>query len=286
VTEPFNQLGRAPWGPVLFNRHDINLGACLRDHGEFSAEEIDVLAGLLRPGDLVIDVGANIGALTVPLAQAVGPTGHVVAIEPQRLMFQLLCANVALNSLANVTCLNAASGARGGTIAVPQIDPHNPMSPGSVSFHASLPNGAVTERVPITPIDTLPVRLVDNVRLIKIDVEGMETQVLMGAEEVVKAFKPALYVENDRPANGRRLMLQLEKMGYRSWWHFPRLVRDEAPGGPSDIRERASLNMLCLPLTHEPIDGLEPVVGYDDTAEDGYARLIGKLTKETAHVAS
>ena len=65
-------------------------------------------AALIEPGDVVVDVGADIGALTVPLARAVGPAGRVLAFEPQPTVFQNLCANLALNDLLHVQAFNAA----------------------------------------------------------------------------------------------------------------------------------------------------------------------------------
>ena len=73
--------------------------------------------------DCVLDVGANIGTHTVALAAHVTAAGAVYAMEPQRLTFQLLCANIALNALTNVVCLNVAVGETAGTTRIPTLDP-------------------------------------------------------------------------------------------------------------------------------------------------------------------
>ena len=69
-----------------------------------------------------MEIGANIGSHTVPLAQWAGPEGQVFAFEPQRIVFQTLCANVALNNLVNVYCLQQAVGSESGSIIVPNLD--------------------------------------------------------------------------------------------------------------------------------------------------------------------
>lgn len=74
----------------------------LRQSGEHASEAVALLASLLRPGDWVIEAGADLGAFTLPLARAVGVDGLVIACEPRRDEFRLLCANLALNGMEQV----------------------------------------------------------------------------------------------------------------------------------------------------------------------------------------
>ena len=69
-------------------------------------------------GDTVLEVGANIGTYTVPLADAVGPTGFVYAFEPFRKIFQIMTANCALNGLSNVQTYQAGAGNRTQVVKV------------------------------------------------------------------------------------------------------------------------------------------------------------------------
>ena len=82
---------------MLYNPRDMYIGRSLDLYGEFSEGEVEVFAQILREGDLALDLGANIGCHTVFMAKKVGDKGVVIAVEPQRLIFQLLSANVALN---------------------------------------------------------------------------------------------------------------------------------------------------------------------------------------------
>src|SRR5687768_6606900 len=85
---PFNRLKDCRYGRMLYNVNDLYVGRSLDLYGEFSEGEVEVFRQLVRPGDLVMDVGANVGAHTVWFAKAVGPGGVVLAFEPQRLVFQ------------------------------------------------------------------------------------------------------------------------------------------------------------------------------------------------------
>ena len=87
----------------MYLLNDAYIGRSLDVYGEYSEGEIDLFRQLLRPGDVAIDVGANIGALTVAMARLVQPGGAIVAFEPQRAIFDILCDNLRLNGLANVT---------------------------------------------------------------------------------------------------------------------------------------------------------------------------------------
>src|SRR5262249_42859653 len=120
--EPFNRQRPCRYGTMLYNFHDCYVGRSLEMYGEYSEGEIQLFRQTIKQGQMVIDVGANIGAHTVFLAQQVGLGGSVLAFEPQRLAFQTLCANVAINSIPNVQCAHLAVGARAGAIKVPLLE--------------------------------------------------------------------------------------------------------------------------------------------------------------------
>jgi hypothetical protein len=110
-TDPggFNELKMCKSGPMLFNKFDVYVGGSLQKYGEFSVGEQDLFHAILQRGELVVEVGANIGAHTIELARLVGPEGEVHAFEPQRIVFQTLCANLALNQLTNVNASQSQS---------------------------------------------------------------------------------------------------------------------------------------------------------------------------------
>lgn len=107
---PVSRIAQTRHGPMLYVRHDLYIGRSLELYGEYAQLEIDVLQRCLRPGDRVIDAGANIGVHALAFARAVGPAGRVIAFEPQPPIFQVMCANMAMNGLQNVLALPCAVG--------------------------------------------------------------------------------------------------------------------------------------------------------------------------------
>jgi len=96
--------------------------------------QVTMLTSRLRHDDVVIDVGANIGAITVPLAKAV-PDGLVISFEPQRITNQILGANAQLNSLSNVVVKRAGAGDEPGLIPVRYA--HRMLHPYQPLYHIS-----------------------------------------------------------------------------------------------------------------------------------------------------
>ncbi len=237
-----NRLKRCRHGVMLYNPNDLFVGRSLDLYGEYSEGEVDLFRQVVRPGQVVLDVGANIGPHTVFLARAVGAQGHVVAFEPQRLAFQALCANVALNGLTNVTCRDVVVGAERAAVRVPVLDPAAVQNFGGLSLTGT-DEGEVVEQI---ALDQLALARCD---FIKIDVEGMEGQVIAGAADTLRRLRPLLYVENDRKEQSDALVRRLDALGYRMYWHPPPLFNpDNYAGNPDNVfGDTVSLNILCLP---------------------------------------
>ena len=255
-TEGFNQLAAAKDGYLLYNRNDAFVGRSVQKYGEYSDMEMELFKQVCVAGNVVIEAGANIGAHTVGLARLVGSQGRVLAFEPQRLTFQTLCANVALNSLANVDCYWAALGSQESLITVPEVDPRRFSNFGGVTLLGA------QKGMPISCFTLDRFVALPRINLIKIDVEGMEAEVLRGGEQVLRKFKPLLYVENDRLETSEALIRLIAGFGYRLFWHLPLLFNPDNFYGDSencypDIR---SINMMCVHRDAEvPFEGLEEV---------------------------
>lgn len=229
---------------MVINRNDQYIGRCLSDYGEFSFQEIRLLCSLINRESLVLDIGANFGALTVPLAQR---AGLVMAFEPQPFVFHCLCANIALNSLTNVHPMQAAVATQAGQIPVPLIDPNHFNNFGALNLFMDAPNKTL---VPSIRIDDLNIPRCD---LIKCDVEGMEEIALRSGLRVLHEHRPALYLENDRTENAESLLEFLASTGRRLFRHEPLLVEENNfVGNPNpfvdaDGKHFASLNILAWP---------------------------------------
>ncbi len=253
------RVRRCRHGLMAYNRNDEYIGRSLELYGEFSEIECRFLVRWLGADDVVIDAGANIGGLTVPLARAVGPGGRVIAYEPQRFVFELLCANAALNELTQVEPRRAALGARAGSVRVPCLSPRVAGNFGGTSV------GEQGDPVAVERIDDLGLAAC---RLIKADVEGVEADVLEGARETIARARPLLYVENDRLDRSPQLIALVRSLGYRAWWHLPPLYNpaNHARNPANVFRGIASANMFCVPEESElQLAELAEVAGVADT---------------------
>lgn len=239
--EAFNAVCETKHGLAVYNKFDQHIGPSLATLGVWCEHEILLLQRLLRTGAVVIDAGANYGAHTLPFCRFVGSTGRVYAFEPQRLVFQALCATVALNSLTNAHCFHAALGAERGHIDVPLLDFATTNNFGAVTLLGTTHPQLAHERVPVMRIDDLDLPRCD---LIKADVEGMEKALLEGGRQTIKKFHPVLYLECHDDERRQPLIDACRSLEYRLYWH----------GSDTDP------NMLGIPTESAlTIEGLTPV---------------------------
>jgi FkbM family methyltransferase len=163
----------------------------IRNHQFIPNEpEIAFIWQNVRQGDWVIDVGANVGHYTYPLAKAAGPTGRVLAFEPIARTHALLAMNAVCWATGNVTLINAAASDRLSIagMSVPK-------------FHGGSDNFYMAQLTPSgdSPVVCLPIDCLDlpRVGLIKIDAEGHDLAVLRGARALISRDHPAIIIEAD-----------------------------------------------------------------------------------------
>jgi FkbM family methyltransferase len=224
----YNVVIATEQGSFIVNRSDLGVGAQLFASGAYDPDEIALFRGLVgslgRQDAVVLDIGANIGIHAVSFADMVGPQGRVHAFEAQRIVFNMLAGNVALNSIENVYCHHVAVGAAPGRIAIPQFDYGRPLSFGSVEFgpeqleKIGQARGNDPKRIEHVAVVTVDGMNLPAVHVMKIDVEGMELDVLTGAAQTIRRDNPIIYVEylkGDRKA----LVSWLLAAGYRVFTH-------------------------------------------------------------------
>ena len=247
-------------GMMVYNINDRYIGAMLDQYGEFSEDENTVFGQILRPGMTVVEAGANVGAHTLAIARQVGPTGRLLAFEPQRSVFQMLCANLALNGLEQVEPHWAAAGSTDGTIPVPRLDSSRLQNFGGLT----LGRKQAGDSVRLVRLDSLGLPAC---HLIKLDVEGMELDVLLGATDTIGRCAPLIYSENDRQDRSPALIQQLQALGYRCFWHLPPCVKVPNFRGNTENKfpGLVSCNMLCVPPSAKiAVQGLREVTGPQD----------------------
>ncbi len=252
----FNEITVSRHGTLIYNKHDMYVGRSLELYKEFSEGEVLLFAQLIKPSMVVLDVGANIGAHTLFFSQAVGATGQVHAFEPQRIVFQTLAGNMAINSVTNVFCYQQALGDRPDIVLVPCLDYAVRNNFGGLEL------GTAAEGEPVLA-DLLDAFHFPRADFLKIEVEGMELQVLRGAKQILEEHRPLLYVENDRPEKSRDLVEYISGAGYELFWHRPPLFNPDNFAGNEDnvFPGIHSLNMLCIPTESKTtVPALEKVL--------------------------
>jgi FkbM family methyltransferase len=181
VTVPFRS------GQLNIYPKDDPIGRSILEYGEWAGLELDFLRHIVRSGDTVVDVGANVGTHAIEFAKWLGADGTVLAIEPQPDIFRLLSKNISINDLArNVVLHNAAAGAESGTVKmVVASDEHANFGAARVSDKGSIEVQSIT-------IDGFHL---NSCRLIKVDSEGCSGAVLKGAAATIATHRPFLFLE-------------------------------------------------------------------------------------------
>lgn len=170
-----------------------NLAQQILNREGFERETLRVMRNCVKTGMVALDIGANLGYYTVQLADWVGPSGHVVAFEPNPVMIQELEHNVRLNDLQNVTIKPFALSADSGEIAF-----HCP--PPGFEGHGSIrPNRtfavAATIKVATRPLDDVLAEMqISSVDFIKVDVEGAERSLFRGAANLLSGERKPLLI--------------------------------------------------------------------------------------------
>lgn len=231
-------------GEMIFLPQDTFVGRSLACYGQYSEREAEAFRRLLKPGMTALDVGANIGYFTVTMAKLVGAQGRVYAFEPQRLLHRLLCANLAINGCANAVCCLAAVGRASGVATMARPNYQESANFGGVEM------GGGEIETEVVAIDDLGLAACD---FLKVDVEGMEKQVLEGAVRTIARFQPLLWVENDRIASARELVEFIESLGYEAYWQVtPLFEPDNFARNPENVFGRmSSFNLLAKPAGRE-----------------------------------
>ena len=242
-------------GMMIVNRNDwqspdgkvrFGVGYELMEKGAYMPGELADLGRLLAfcaPDPVILDIGANIGVHSLFFSDIAGPRGKVIAFEAQRIVFQILMGNLALNSIENVYGHHVALGSAPGSLKLPPVDYSRPWNFGGMSlkeespepqFAPGTPESEAADRNEFVPVIALDSLKLDRVDFIKLDVEGMEEEVLRGAARTLDKTRPLMQVEWFGHDRGRLPLFLLEHLDYRLY--------------------QAGNNLICVP--NERADGL------------------------------
>jgi FkbM family methyltransferase len=221
---------------MIVNRNDwndefgapIGVGYQVLEHSGCEQEEVDLALGLLMcrralfgDGVFAIDGGANIGTHTIEWARLMYGWGSTLSFEAQETIYYALAGNIAINNCLNARARLAALGAASGELLVPQPDYYKRGSFGSVEYRRCATVQDVgqdisydadrCETVEQVALDDLQVNRLD---FLKLDVEGMEADVLRGGAGLIDRCRPVIMVEHCK-SDKAELKALLEAHDYR-----------------------------------------------------------------------
>jgi FkbM family methyltransferase len=189
-------------------------------YGYYEKELGDLLKKTIKPGDVFLDLGANIGYFSLLVANN-SPSAKVISFEPVRGLFQNMNENISLNNIKNILTVNAAVGeiSEEKELFVSASD-----NLGMSSFHQPGNYSGKTEKVKVVAIDDwFKTSGLSRIDIIKLDIEGSELAALKGMKEVLQKQKPILIVEvnpetlsmfNLKPSNIYNYLKQLNFEGF------------------------------------------------------------------------
>jgi FkbM family methyltransferase len=225
-------------GTMIVNRFDyrlagnnagVGVGHQILEYSSYDISEVETVLRLLDlrrqyhgAGVVAVDCGANIGVHSVEWARHMSQWGEVLAIEAQERIYYALAGNLALNNCFNARALHAAAGGTVGTIRIPQPDYLTPGSFGSLELRQTGNTEFIGQpidyqghlsEVRMLTLDSLALSRLD---LLKIDVEGMEMEVLEGGRALIESQRPIIIAEHLK-TDRQRLTSILNGWGYRQF---------------------------------------------------------------------
>jgi FkbM family methyltransferase len=194
----------------------FGIGGSIAEMGTFEPEMERTLISELEHGMTFIDLGANEGYFTLQGARLVGPSGRVVAVEPQSRLIPVLERNLSLNDFGNVVVVKAAISDSEGSRTL-----YLPPEPGHAGF-----TRMTRYRVPTQQIETMTLTKlfahcgIENADVMKVDIEGAEYAAIFGSREIfkehrVKVLACDLHLAQMGIARADELITFLEGCGYR-----------------------------------------------------------------------
>jgi FkbM family methyltransferase len=222
--------------------------------GEWEPFETELVQRFLRPGDVFVDIGANIGWYTIVAASTVGINGHVYAFEPERANFELAARNLTLNDLQNVTLEQIAITDRAGTDFLY-------LSTENLGDHRLFPSDEErsSQAVSVTSLSKYFEDKDTPIRVLKMDAQGSEARIFEGLPDdfVHRRSVAAILLE-----------------------YWPLALEQSGSSAKALIRRLAALNLHCY-IIHEGFRGLDPI---DLDVLEG--RAYGDLRPETKWFAN
>ena len=247
-------------GTMIVNRLDYHMisatgghgvGLQLLEKGCFDPSEINLAINMLGwrrkhygDGVVAVDCGANIGVHTIEWATMMTGWGSVISIEAQERIYYALAGNIAINNCFNAVAVHGAVSSESGVMQIPSPNYLVPSSFGSLELRQRDGNEFIGQTIDYTNLVNVRKIALDEfdlprVDLIKIDVEGMEMEVLAGAARAIERHRPIMLIEKIK-ADAAALRMWLESRGY--------------------VIMEAGINLLVIHSTDRVLEDVMPMV--------------------------
>jgi FkbM family methyltransferase len=224
----------------------------LAAHGVYEPFETDLLQKQIRPGDAVVDVGANIGYYTLLFARRVGPQGRVFAFEPDPTNFDLLQRNVQRNGYTNVTLVRKAVAAQSGKLRL-YLCENNKGDHRTYDSH----DGRPSLEIEAVSLDDYFIDYRGTLSLIKMDIQGAEEGALRGMKRVLRGHPCVKVATEFWPIGLKRFgtsaqafLDSLRRQGFQLY-HINEAARTLAPADAPELlrmyvpEKENYTNLLC-----------------------------------------
>ena len=234
------------YAEVFGNKLFLNkkgLALSISHYGTYEESEAKIMEEKIKVGNIVVDVGANIGLHTLNMARIVGNTGRVFAFEPDPSNFEILEKNVKINNYQNIILEQKAVGDKNGRTTLYQSD-----HPGMHRIFPQTKQAKGQVQVALTSLDKyfIDSNLADKINFIKIDVEGLEFSVLKGMKNILKNNKKIKILFEFMPKNTMEAgFTPIELLNYLTSHDFKLYCIDERTKKLLHVSNNEEILKLC-----------------------------------------
>ena len=253
------------WGRFILIKGDF-ISAYADAYGEWAETEIDLFRSLVPSDGVCVEIGANIGLHTIALAKHCH-RGRVIAYEPQRPIYNILCGNIALNDVFNADLRNTGVGARNHFLTIQTSRYDIPWNYGNFSLERGFSDeGQYPGEVDQTLVEVVSIDErhgnpeLPRLDLLKIDAEGLEPEILEGARRTIAKHRPYVFMEANRAPIAAAGVGFFSTLGYSANWFLPaRWRRDNFNASPISNATYDRNIIFAPPDRPKPADNLPTV---------------------------
>lgn len=200
-----------PWGHFCLIEKDL-ISNTINKHNYWEPHLIYFYEKMIKPGDLVVDAGANIGFHTVQFAKLTTDKGKVISFEPQPLIYNVLTTNILLNNLTSIVEQHKLGLCDKATLRRMTPLSDQIFSEGCINYGGRGISNEGEEEVNTVLIDDFNFKRLD---FLKMDIQGSELEALNGGLNTINKFKPIIFLENYKDnTKDQQAMNFLLELGY------------------------------------------------------------------------